>query len=460
MLECSEISVRNKLDQEKKSKEGVFIYTFGCQMNEYDSGKLRQILDEKYVLVDSPEKANLVLVNTCSVRDKPQQKMYSLLGRLKELKKNNPSMLIGVGGCVAQQEGKRLLKYGRAVDFVFGTQNLSLIPSLIELRKSGYPPQVAVDYRDEWEGLPLGIQVDGKVSVPISVSRGCNRRCSYCIVPVTRGSEVSRSALEIEREIRLMVHRGAREVMLLGQTVNSYGRDLNPRVGFVELLKSVAEIEGLRRIRFMSPHPQEVRKDLIEYMGVEKKICHHIHMPLQAGNDRVLKAMNRNYRAVKFMNIIQALRESVPDLAVTTDIIVGFPGETEEEFRDTLDVLKTVQFDGVYSFVFSPRPGTPASSLPDPVPFDEKLAWLNELIAMQEAIGTQKLNGWIGKRVEILIEGPSESDSLSFYGRTSQNVVVNLDPCGAALRSGMMVEVDLYGIARFTLRGKFVKEII
>lgn len=344
-------------------KPGVYIKTFGCQMNEYDSEKLYQILKDDYQPVDSPSQASLILVNTCSVREKPEHKMYSLLGTLRELKEEGSGVMVGVGGCVAQQEGKNIIDRSSVVDFVFGTHNLSLVPSLIQLRKEGAPPQVAIDYRDEWEELPLGVPGNGRVSVFVSISRGCNKNCTYCIVPVTRGKEVSRSLQEILREVRIAAHRGAKEVVLLGQTVNSYGLDLAPRVRFAELLGLVSEIEGIERIRFTSPHPQEIRSDFIDLVSQNNKVCRHVHMPLQSGSDRILKAMNRNYRRAKYLKIIEALKERLPDIAITTDIIVGFPGETREDFEDTLDVMKQVQFDASYSFAYSNRPGTPASFL-------------------------------------------------------------------------------------------------
>jgi tRNA-2-methylthio-N6-dimethylallyladenosine synthase len=341
---------------EREHRKGVFIRTFGCQMNEYDSQKLFKLLEHDYAPVDAPEKADLVLINTCSVRDKPKQKLYSMLGRMQELKDLRPGMMVGVCGCVAQQEGEKILKRSKSVDFVFGTHNLSLVPSLIQLRKNGAPPQAAVDYREEWEDLPLGFaERDGSgkagVTAFISISRGCNKNCTYCIVPTTRGPEVSRSLDEILREARIAVHRGSRELLLLGQTVNSYGMDLKPRLTFVKLLEALAEIEGVDRIRFISPHPQEVRRDFIEFVATNPKMCRHIHMPLQSGSDTILKAMNRNYRRAKYLNIIEALKSRVSDIAVSTDIIVGFPGETEEDFQATLDMMDRVQFDNSYSFL-------------------------------------------------------------------------------------------------------------
>jgi tRNA-2-methylthio-N6-dimethylallyladenosine synthase len=428
-------------------------------MNEYDSQKLYKILENEYRPVDAPEQADLVLINTCSVREKPEQKLYSMLGSMGELKAARPGMMVGVCGCVAQQEGEKIIKRSRNVDFVFGTHNLSLVPSLIQLRKKGAPPQAAVDYREEWEELPLGFaEFDssknaqrGHVTAFVSISRGCNKNCTYCIVPTTRGPEVSRAPEEIEREVRIAVHRGSKEIVLLGQTVNSYGIDLRPRLTFVKLLERIAAIPGVERIRFTSPHPQEVRRDFIEFVASNPKVCRHIHMPLQSGSDRILRAMNRNYRRAKYLNIIEALKSRVPDMAITTDIIVGFPGETEEDFRETLDVMDIVQFDNSYSFIFSPRPGTVAAELKETLTHEEKLGRLQILQAKQEEIMTRRLASWVGRTVEILVDNRNQIDERCFGGRISQNFTVNFQQPHEAIKLGALVNARITGHNRFTL---------
>ena len=362
--------------------------------------------------------------------------------------------MVGVGGCVAQQEGDNIVKRSRVVDFVFGTHNLSLVPSLIDARKSGKEPQVAIDYREDWEDLPLGINGGNRVSAFVSISRGCNKDCTYCIVPTTRGKEVSRDPAEIEKEVRIAVYRGAKEIVLLGQTVNSYGRDLSPRIPFVDLLNKISEIDGVERIRFTSPHPQEVRQDFYELVATNPKVCRHIHMPLQSGSDRILKLMNRNYRRDKYLRIIDELRERVPDIAITTDIIVGFPGETEEDFRQTLEVMDYVQFDGSFSFVFSARPGTVAAEMQDDLIHSEKLARLQELQRKQEQISQVRLGQWVGKQAEVLIDGPSQNDPARLCGRLSQNITVNLTEHPEELEPGSLVEVNITDKARYTLRGE------
>lgn len=449
---------------ERAVKPGVYIRTFGCQMNEYDTQKLYKILERDYTPVETPEQASLVLINTCSVRDKPEQKLYSMLGQMRALKTDNSDLLIGVCGCVAQQEGENIVKRDKGVDFVFGTHNLSLVPSLIQLRKKGAPPQVAVDYRDEWEELPLGfaerdLTRNGQkqnITAFIAISRGCNKNCTYCIVPTTRGPEVSRGTQEILREVKMAAHRGTREVVLLGQTVNSYGLDLSPRVTFVDLLRQVAAIEGIERIRFTSPHPQEIRRDFVEFVTTEPKICRHVHMPLQSGSDRVLKAMNRNYRRKRYLEIIDDLKARVPDMAVTTDIIVGFPGETEEDFEQTMSVMEHVQFDNSYSFIFSPRPGTVAAEMVESLTPEVKLSRLLRLQARQEEIMARRLAGWVGKEVDVLLDSRNLHLEGCLSGRTSQNFVINLDKPAPEGAFGSVRQVRVTGQHRFTLIGEAV----
>lgn len=437
-------------------RQKVFIKTFGCQMNEYDTEKLFLLLKDSYDPVSREADADLILLNTCSVRDKPEQKLYSMLGRLQELKSDRPELLIGVGGCVAQQEGERIVKRSKAVDFVFGTHNLSLVPSLVALRKGGADPQVAIDYRDEWEELPAGFSAPNRISVFVSISRGCNKNCTYCIVPTTRGVEVSRSLAEILKEIRIAVHRGAKEVTLLGQTVNSWGRDLTPRRSFSYLIEEVAKIEGLHRIRFTSPHPQEVREDFVRLMASTPKICRHIHMPLQSGSNRVLRRMNRNYRKERYLEIIAQLKACVPELALTTDIIVGFPGEEVEDFEDTLAVVREVGFESSFSFMFSPRPGTVAADFAETVTAEEKLRRLQVLQELQNEITNQKLDAMPGQVVELLLEGPSSADPTKLCGRSSQNITVNLSHHYPELAAGMIVPAVITGRSMFTLRAEWI----
>jgi tRNA-2-methylthio-N6-dimethylallyladenosine synthase len=445
----------------EKERKGLFIKTFGCQMNEYDSQKIAKILEDDYSLVDDPAKAKLVIINTCSVRDKPEQKLYSILGQVREIRKDNPDIQVGVGGCVAQQEGAEILKYGRGVDFVFGTHNLSLVPSLIAKRALLGKPQVAIDYRDEWEELPLGLGGAGRVSSYVSISRGCNKNCSYCIVPTTRGKEVSRAKDEILREVKIAVKRGAKELVLLGQTVNSYGLDLKPKLSFVSLMEEVSAIDGVERIRFTSPHPQEIRKDFIDLVTKNSKVCRHVHMPLQSGSDRILKLMNRNYRRKRYLDIIAALKAEVPDIGITTDIIVGFPTETIADFEETLAIMREVRFQNSYSFMFSRRPGTIAADMTDDVSPTDKLSRLHELQRLQSELCDESLAGWVGSEVEVLIEGTtarledtSGQQSKRLQGRSSQNIMVHFAPEHSWLESGDIIPVKIVSKSRHTLRGE------
>jgi tRNA-2-methylthio-N6-dimethylallyladenosine synthase len=435
-----------------KEKKPLYIHTFGCQMNVYDSEKLAVLLQGGFYQVNAPEKADLILINTCSIREKAENKLYSMVGGFRSLKEKNENLLIGVGGCVAQQEGSAILDRSPLVDFVFGTHNISFVPSLVEDVRSGKGRQVAVDFRDEWEDLPLE-GLDGRASAFVTISRGCNKNCTYCIVPTTRGREISRAVDEILEEIALAASRGVREVTLLGQTVNSYGLDLEPRMKFSELLDRVAEVDGIERIRFTSPHPQEIRPDFYAILERNPKVCHHVHMPLQSGSDRVLKMMNRNYRMKKFYSIVDGLREVCPDIAISTDLIVGFPGETEEDFEETLQAMARVKFDSSFSFAFSPRPGTKAESLPEQLPVEVKKERLARLQSLQAHHTEEKLAAWVGRSTEILIDGFVKSNPKLLQGRNSQNVLVHLEEEHADLGPGMFVDCTISRCSRHTLHG-------
>jgi tRNA-2-methylthio-N6-dimethylallyladenosine synthase len=338
---------------------------------------------------------------------------------------------------------------------------------------------VAVNYREDWEVLPFAEQAGSRVSAFVAISRGCNKNCSYCIVPTTRGVEVSRPLAEVLREVRWAVRAGAREVVLLGQTVNSYGRDLEPRTSFCELLQQVSEVTGLERIRFTSPHPQEIREDFLELVTTNPKICRHIHMPLQSGSDRILRAMNRNYRRKRYLEILTGIKERAPDMAFTTDIIVGFPGEQDEDFELTLEILELVRFQDSFSFAFSPRPGTAAAQLKDDVPHALKLERLQRWQSRQKQITSEGLQSWVGRCCEVLIERTSELDEQKLCGKTSQNITLNFEGgasessggstgetafgeqdvaqgimAQAGLRVGTLVPALVTGIATYTLKGR------
>lgn len=414
----------------KDSAGRLFIKTFGCQMNEWDSIKVAQLLTGRYELCDSEAEADLIFINTCSVREKGEHKLRSYLGTLREVKAENPELIIGIGGCVAQQEGKTIARQHRDVDFVVGTHNLSLVPSLINSIKCGQTKQVAVDFREEWEdfsetdelGSPNFLVGESPIKVLVAIQRGCNKRCSFCVVPTTRGPEVSRAPAEILREINASVQRGAVEVLLLGQTVNSYGKDLSPRYPFEKLIEDIAKINGVKRIRFTSPHPAEVRDSFIELYGSVDKLVPHIHLPLQSGNNRILRLMNRNYKRERYLDIVARLRERLSQIALTTDIIVGFPTETEEEFRDTLDVIRDVEYQSAFSFIYSTRPNTVARDAfgpADEIPAEISGRRIRELIELQSQISGRLNARLLNSDVEVLVENPR-------FGRTGSGVPVEI----------------------------------
>ncbi len=451
------------------SRPGVFIKTFGCQMNEYDSEKILALLSGTYRPVEDPLQAEVVIVNTCSVREKGEHKLFSYLGALRELKESRPDMIIGVGGCVAQQEGERILAKSPAVDFVVGTHNLSLVPSLVARVKDGYGPAIAVDYRDEWEELPEDLEesapedrerlgLSPAVLALVAIQRGCDKRCSFCVVPNTRGPQVSRPAEEIVREVRMKARLGAREVLLLGQTVNSYGIDLSPRLRFEDLIRRIAEIEGIARIRFISPHPAEVRRSFIKLYSEVPQLCKHIHLPLQSGSDRVLQLMNRNYKVSRYLSIVDELKTACRDIAISSDIIVGFPTETEEDFQATLDVVNCVSYNSSFSFKYSRRPGTAALNF---APEDEILSAiasrrLSELQKLQDQISERNNAQKVGSVVQVLVERINKKISSSVKGRISQNTWVEIR--NAQVRAGAIVGVRITDSNAHSLGGVLLED--
>ena len=473
----SDISSSSELPSEEFPRPKLHVKTFGCQMNEYDTEKIYHLLAKTHEPVAQIENADVIILNTCSVRERGEHKLYSLLGELRERKEQQPGLVVGVSGCVAQQEGEGLLKRSGAVDFVVGTHNLSLIPSLLASSRTGTRP-VAVSYREEWEELPEDfdslpqIPIDSEsdilpirgyltpVRAMVAIQRGCNKKCAFCVVPTTRGVEVSRDPEEVLREIRFKVRAGAREVMLLGQTVNSYGRDLSPRYPFHQLIREVAKIDQLQRIRFISPHPADVRPEFIELFGDVPQLMPQIHLPLQSGNDRILQAMNRNYRIERFLEIVESLRSRVPDIALSTDIIVGFPTETDSEFEDTLQILRSVRFESAYYYKYSVRPNTTArldykpSDTISPEVLDSRFQALHSL---QRLISEELNQEKIGTKVEVLVEGQSKNVSSSMKGRVRHNTPIEVDGFGADA-VGKLVAVKVVGATSYGLRGQAIEE--
>lgn len=443
------------MENQLHGQEGkrVFLETFGCQMNENDSDRMLGFLkDFRYIRTDAPESADLIIINTCSIRDKAEQKVYSILGRFRELKKANPGLIIGVSGCVAQQEGEALLKRVPYLDLVFGPHNVHKIKDMLNEVSEKKKKVVATELKDsidEDEYEFSSIPVDGKAFV--SIMRGCNNFCSYCIVPYTRGREVSRASREVVEEVTRLAASGVLEVTLIGQNVNSYGTSGGGDVSFPELLKKVASVEGIKRVRFITSHPKDISEELIYLFGEETKICRHIHLPVQSGSNEVLKAMRRGYTREEYLEKVMLLKRLYPNMSITTDIIAGFPGETEADFEDTMELLKTVRFDNIFSFMYSPRPGTKASEFEGHIDAEVKSRRLQILQEAQRDITTERSLSLVGKTMEVLVEGPSKADPDEFSGRTSCNRIVNFP--APAVTKGSLTEVLITQAYPNSLRG-------
>ena len=441
----------------------VFIKTFGCQMNEYDSDKMADVLgaSDGLVRTDSPEDADVILLNTCSVREKAQEKVFSDLGRLRELKLAKPHLLIGVGGCVASQEGDAIVKRAPYVDMVFGPQTLHRLPQMIELRRASGDAQVDISFPEieKFDHLPPA-KVDG-ASAFVSIMEGCSKYCSYCVVPYTRGDEVSRPFEDVLVEIAGLADQGVREVNLLGQNVNAYrGKmgDTAEIADFALLLEYVADIPGIERIRYTTSHPNEFTPRLIEAYAKIPKLVNHLHLPVQHGSDRILMAMKRGYTAMEYKSTVRKLRAIRPDLAMSSDFIVGFPGETEEDFGKLMKLIDDVGFDISFSFIFSPRPGTPAANLVDDTPYAVKLKRLQHLQATIEE-NVRRISASRQDTVQrILVEGPSRKSTAEvpeLMGRTECNRVVNFAAGPNAARLvGQMIDVRITETFAHSLRGE------
>lgn len=403
------------------------ISTFGCQMNFKDSEKLAGILEEIGYVETETEAADFVLLNTCTVRENANQKVYGHLGILKNYKKKNPHMMIALCGCMMQEElvVEKLKESYRFVDIIFGTHNIYKLAELIQTRLESDRMVVDLwkDAKEIVEDLPSVRKYTFKAGVNIMF--GCNNFCSYCIVPYVRGRERSREPEDIIHEIEDMVSEGVVEIMLLGQNVNSYGKTLEHPISFAQLLERVEQIPGLKRIRFMTSHPKDLSDDLITVMAKSEKICRHMHLPVQSGSSRLLERMNRRYTKEHYLELVRKLREAIPDISLTTDIIVGFPGETEEDFEETLDVVRQAEYDSAYTFIYSKRTGTPAANMPDQIPDDvvkERFNRLLQVVAESSAKRTGRLEG---QTAEVLVEGISEQDPSMITGRLSNNLLVH-----------------------------------
>jgi tRNA-2-methylthio-N6-dimethylallyladenosine synthase len=440
----------------------VFIKTFGCQMNEYDSDKMADVLNafEGYEKTATPEEADLILYNSCSVREKASEKLFSDLGRMRELKAARPGLLIGIGGCVASQEGEAIVKRAPYVDLVFGPQTLHRLPAMLRARRGSGAPQVDISFPEveKFDHMPAA-RVEGATAF-VSIMEGCSKYCSFCVVPYTRGEEISRRFSSVMAEIRELAGKGVREVTLLGQNVNAYvgAMEDGEMADFALLLTAVHAIPGIERIRYTTSHPLEFTQRLIDAYGKLPKLVSQLHLPVQSGSDRILAAMKRNYTVMEYKSIIRRLRAVRPEISITSDFIVGFPGETEEDFARTMQLIEEINFDGSFSFIYSRRPGTPAASLVDDTPQEVKLKRLQRMQKQLDAQLHALSNAMVGTIQRVLVEGASRKDANELMGRTDNNRVVNFpaNVHGASRLIGQFANVTITGISHYTLRGEIV----
>jgi tRNA-2-methylthio-N6-dimethylallyladenosine synthase len=434
------------------------IRTFGCQMNEHDSERIAGLLEsDGFVPAAAAAEAQVVVFNTCAIRENADNRLYGNLGHLAPLKRANPRLRVVVAGCLAQKDGARIQERAPWVDVVVGTHAL---PELLDLLKRSETEGPQMDVSEFTDVFPSALPArrDFAHHAWVSITVGCDNACTFCIVPLVRGPQLSRPVGEVLAEVQSVARAGVVEVTLLGQNVNTYGRDLtvpdsSPRALFADLLRAVDEVEGLRRVRFTSPHPHDFTPDVIEAMAESEKVCEHIHFPLQSGSDRVLKAMQRSYRSERYLGWLERIREGVPGIAVTTDIIVGFPGETEEDFAQTLEVVRAARFDQAFTFQYSPRPGTRAAGFRDQIPKGVVQDRFDRLVALQEEISLERMNEMVGRTVEVLMEGVGRKGGGQ--GRTRTNKVVHLDGDQVP---GEFLDVRIISARPHHLMGELVRE--
>lgn len=437
--------------------KNFFIETWGCQMNEEDSEKLSGMLKSiGYTKTTQKDTADIIIFNTCCVRENAELKVYGNLGMLRKLKKNNPELIIAVCGCMMQQKNmaKDIIKRFPFVDIIFGTHNAYKFPEY--LNRVRYGEKSIIEIQNKEDGIVEGIPIDRESNIKgfVTIMYGCNNFCTYCIVPYVRGRERSRSPENIENEIKSMVEKGYKEITLLGQNVNSYGKTLNPKVSFAQLLRRINNIDGIERIRFMTPHPKDFTDDVIEAIKQCDKICEHIHLPVQSGSTRILKKMNRNYSKEQYLKVVDKIKRSIPDAAITTDIIVGFPGETELDFEETLDLAKKVQYDSAFTFIYSKRKGTPADEMGEQISDDIKHERFNRLVDVINNSSAKNNKLYLGKSEEVLVEGLSKNDNTKLMGRTRTGKLVNF--LGNSDNIGKLTNVHINSTNSFSLSGEEV----
>ena len=438
----------------KNSTGKVYIETFGCQMNEHDTERMLYHLEQiGYGSSEKRDDADIIIINTCAVREKAANRLFGHLGNLKPIKKANPGILICVGGCTAQNIKEQIQKKCPFVDIVFGTHNISELPALIDQRIKGKKGICSI-IDDGFDHDLDKVKRISSFQALVPITTGCNNFCSYCIVPYVRGREKSIEPASIVKSIKEMVAGGVIEVTLLGQNVNSYGNDLAEDISFSNLLESISNIAGLKRIRFMTSHPKDCSPELIKVVGARDNIVNHFHLPLQAGSNRILEKMNRKYSREQYLDIIDNIRNSIGCSTITSDIIVGFPGEERKDFEDTLDMIQRVRFGRVFTFVYSPREGTDASKMEDTVSLEEKKEWFNELLQLQNKISLEENEKFSGMKVEVLVEGKSHKDDKLLEGRMENNIVINFK--GSASLIGKIVPVKIVCAKTFHMMGELM----
>ena len=423
-------------------------------MNEYDSERILYYLEEKgYKKTITPEDSNIIIINTCAVREKAKNKLFGHLGKLKNLKESRNDLIICVGGCTAQSMGEEIQKKCPFVDIVFGTHNISELPSLIDKILNDENSICSV-IKDGFDYELDKVSRVNKYSALVPIIIGCNNFCTYCIVPYVRGREKSLDCGNIINNIEKLVSDGIIEITLLGQNVNSYGKDLSTGIDFPMLLERVSDIKGLKRIRFMTSHPKDYSNGLIQVIRDRDNIANHIHLPLQSGSNRVLKSMNRKYSREDYMDIVENVKSNIKNYSITTDIIVGFPGEEKKDFDDTMDIVRKVRHDRAFTFIYSPRDGTSAAKMADPISLNEKKEWFNELVKVQNDISFEKNKEHIGKVVKVLVEGLSPKDSSVLEGRMENNMIVNFK--GEKKFIGKIMDIKIQKAMSFYLTGKII----
>ncbi len=437
----------------------LYIQTFGCQMNVHDSEQMAALLaDSGYKTTDNVKLADLIVLNTCSIREKAAQKVYSELGRLGKLKIQNPELIIGVGGCLAQHLGSRFHKRVPHLDFVFGTHNIHLLPEMVTAVSKKREKITLINFHKALHSIGIyAPPVNGQLIAFVTIMQGCNNYCAYCVVPYLRGPEMSRPPGEIIEEIKNLADQGIKEVTLLGQNVNSYGKNLEKGINFSALIKKIGKVSGIERIRFTTSHPRDLSEELINCFTEEEKLCEHIHLPVQSGSNRLLALMNRGYSVEDYLKNVDRLRQVCPQISITSDIIVGFPGETQNDYQETIDMMEKIRFDSTFSFKYSERKGTAAEKLEGKIADCEKQRRLKFLQNIQDKHTLEKNTQLEGSRQKILIEGKSKNSENDLMGRTSSWKIVNFK--GETELIGKMMDVTITKAYLHSLRGKLIEEV-